>query len=65
MRQPKKKNPGSPGSGLSIEPATSPHNTKILAMKSQVGIVRWIIGNAEYSKCQPTDFEQRICKINK
>ena len=62
MRQPKKKYPGPPGIGLGVEPATSPRNTKILAMKSQVGIAGWIIGNAEYSKCQPRDFEQRICK---
>jgi hypothetical protein len=33
-------------------------------MKSQVGITGWIIGNAEYSKCQPTDIQQRICKRN-
>ena len=42
-----------------------PIKKKILAMKSQVGTVGWIIGNAEYSKCQPIDFEQRICKSNK
>jgi hypothetical protein len=34
-------------------------------MKSQVGKAGSIIGNAEYSKCQPIDFEQRISKRNK